>query len=87
MECCRGKDVRLSCLRRFLKIASLASKMQNNPSFHKELPDKLYFRIGEVSDISGVPAYVLRFWETEFKKDKAKANSSANAFIEKVMSS
>ncbi len=33
----------------------------------KELPDKLYFKIGEVSEIAGIPAYVLRFWETEFK--------------------
>jgi len=31
-----------------------------------EVPDKLYFRIGEVSRLVGVPAHVLRFWETEF---------------------
>jgi len=31
------------------------------------LPDKLYFRIGEVSRIVGVKPYVLRFWETEFQ--------------------
>lgn len=31
-----------------------------------EIPDKLYFRIGEVSRITGVKASVLRFWETEF---------------------
>lgn len=30
------------------------------------LPDKLYFRIGEVSRIVGVQPYVLRYWETEF---------------------
>ena len=30
------------------------------------IPDKLYFRIGEVSRICRLPAYVLRFWETEF---------------------
>ncbi|MEE9386523.1 MAG: MerR family transcriptional regulator [Nannocystaceae bacterium] len=29
--------------------------------------DKLYFKIGEVSDIVDVPAHVLRYWETEFK--------------------
>lgn len=33
-----------------------------------ELPDKLYFRVGEVSEIVGVPAYVLRFWETQFPR-------------------
>lgn len=31
-----------------------------------EIPDKLYFRIGEVSDLLGVKPYVLRFWEKEF---------------------
>ncbi len=31
-----------------------------------EIPDKLYFRIGEVSELLGVEAYVLRYWESEF---------------------
>jgi DNA-binding transcriptional MerR regulator len=31
-----------------------------------EIPDKLYFRIGEVSDLLGVETYVLRYWESEF---------------------
>jgi DNA-binding transcriptional MerR regulator len=30
------------------------------------VPDKLYFRIGEVSRLCHLEAYVLRFWETEF---------------------
>ncbi len=30
------------------------------------IPDKLFFRIGEVSDIVGVKPYVLRYWESEF---------------------
>lgn len=30
------------------------------------IPNKLYFRIGEVSEIVGVKPYVLRYWETEF---------------------
>jgi len=32
----------------------------------EEIPDKLYFRIGEVSRLAGIKPYVLRFWETEF---------------------
>jgi DNA-binding transcriptional MerR regulator len=32
----------------------------------QEIPDKLYFRIGEVSRLAGVKPYVLRYWETEF---------------------
>ena len=34
------------------------------------IPDKLYFRIGEVSRLCGLPSYVLRFWETEFPQLK-----------------
>lgn len=30
------------------------------------IPDKLYFRIGDVAKLCGVETYVLRFWETEF---------------------
>ena len=32
-----------------------------------KIPDKTYFRIGEVAKLVGVEPYVLRFWETEFK--------------------
>jgi DNA-binding transcriptional MerR regulator len=32
----------------------------------QEIPDKLYFRIGEVSRLAGIKPHVLRFWETEF---------------------
>lgn len=41
------------------------------------IPDKLAFKIGEVADIVGVKAYVLRYWETEFdvlKPKKSKHN-------------
>lgn len=31
-----------------------------------EIPDKLYFRIGEVASLLAVEPYVLRYWETEF---------------------
>jgi DNA-binding transcriptional MerR regulator len=31
-----------------------------------EIPDKLYFRIGEVGELLGVESHVLRYWESEF---------------------
>jgi len=31
-----------------------------------EIPDKLYFKIGEVSELLAVEPYVLRYWESEF---------------------
>lgn len=33
----------------------------------RQLPDKLFFRIGEVAEIVGVEPHVLRYWETEFR--------------------
>ena len=36
--------------------------------------EKLYYRIGEVESITGVPAYVLRYWESEFKLLRPKKN-------------
>ena len=36
------------------------------PSETPEIPDKLYFRIGEVAGLLAVEPYVLRYWETEF---------------------
>ncbi len=40
------------------------------------IPDKLYFRIGEVAELCGLPAYVLRFWETEFSQIKPVKGST-----------
>jgi DNA-binding transcriptional MerR regulator len=36
--------------------------------------EKLYYRIGEVEATTGVPAYVLRYWESEFKLLRPKKN-------------
>src|SRR3954449_13495014 len=36
------------------------------PADNSEIPDKLYFRIGEVAKLAGIKPYVLRFWESEF---------------------
>ncbi|MDZ7641389.1 MAG: MerR family transcriptional regulator [Desulfurivibrio sp.] len=33
----------------------------------RPIPDKLYFKIGEVCEITGIKQHVLRYWETEFK--------------------
>jgi len=40
------------------------------------IPDKLYFRIGEVAQLCRLPAYVLRFWETEFPQLKPVKGST-----------
>ena len=50
--------------------------MQNQKPYHIKIPDKLYFKIGEVSKISGLPSHVLRFWESEFNKIKPRRTAS-----------
>jgi len=40
------------------------------------IPNKLYFKIGEVSKITGVEPYVLRYWESEFKSIKPSRTQS-----------
>lgn len=45
-------------------------KRSGPPGPVREIPDKLYFRIGEVGKLCEVPAYVLRFWEGEFPQLK-----------------
>ncbi len=50
--------------------------MQNRTPFRRKIPDKLYFKIGEVSQISGLPSHVLRFWESEFNKIKPRRTAS-----------
>src|ERR1700734_2635843 len=43
-------------------MEELASK----PLLEPEIPNKLYFHIGEVAKLAGIKPYVLRFWESEF---------------------
>ena len=40
------------------------------------VPDKLFYKIGEVSRIVGIEPYVLRYWETEFSFLKPRKNKS-----------
>jgi DNA-binding transcriptional MerR regulator len=48
----------------------------NTPTQRTEIPDKLFFRIGEVSRIAGVPPSVLRFWEGEFARISPRRTDS-----------
>jgi DNA-binding transcriptional MerR regulator len=43
-----------------------------------QLPDKLFFKIGEVSDIVGVKPHALRYWETEFPALRPKTTRGAH---------
>jgi DNA-binding transcriptional MerR regulator len=54
------------------------------------IPDKLYFKIGEVSKLAHVETHVLRYWESEFKEIQPKrANSNQRLYrrvdVEKIL--
>src|SRR5919204_2821290 len=55
------------------KPASRNGRLDREPVV---IPDKLYFRIGEVSELCSLPASVLRFWETEFPQLKPTKSST-----------
>jgi DNA-binding transcriptional MerR regulator len=58
----------------------MSSKRKSNNKASRtgeiEIPEKLYFRIGEVARLCRLPAYVLRFWETEFPQLKPVKSST-----------
>lgn len=58
--------------------------MSDNLNPPVELPDKLYFKIGEVSRLADVPTYVLRFWESEFPKIKPKRTNAGQRLYRKA---
>lgn len=43
-----------------------------------QLPDKLFFKIGEVAEIVGVKPHALRYWETEFPALRPKKTRGAH---------
>jgi DNA-binding transcriptional MerR regulator len=47
---------------------------QPAPLTETEIPDKLFFKIGEVCDLVGVQAHVLRYWESEFPSFQPQKN-------------
>jgi DNA-binding transcriptional MerR regulator len=56
----------------------MAPGKKSRKAAHEEIfiPDKLYFRIGEVAKLCRLPAYVLRFWESEFPQLKPSKSST-----------
>jgi len=48
------------------------------------IPDKLYFKIGEVKKITGVEPHVLRYWESEFKVIRPQRASSKQRLYRRI---
>ena len=56
---------------------------RNSKSHEIVIPEKLYFRIGEVARLCRLPAYVLRFWETEFPQLRPVKSSTGQRMYRK----
>lgn len=54
------------------------SRQTERLPFKMPIPDKLYFRIGEVSELAETQPYVLRYWETEFPSLKPTKSPSGH---------
>ncbi|MBV8816875.1 MAG: MerR family transcriptional regulator, partial [Acidobacteriaceae bacterium] len=61
--------------------AAVPDPVANNHTL--EIPDKLYFRIGEVSRLAGIKPYVLRFWESEFPSLGPKKSGTGHRLYRK----
>jgi DNA-binding transcriptional MerR regulator len=67
----------------------MAARIKKNKSAGKHvadevlIPDKLYFRIGEVASLCRLPAYVLRFWESEFPQLRPVKSSTGQRMYRK----
>ncbi|MDP7057119.1 MAG: MerR family transcriptional regulator, partial [Nitrospinaceae bacterium] len=48
-----------------------------------KIPDKLFFKIGEVAELAGVEQHVLRYWEDEFDTLRPNKNRSGQRLYEK----
>ncbi|MCB9778494.1 MAG: MerR family transcriptional regulator [Alphaproteobacteria bacterium] len=51
-----------------------------------DVPDKLYFRIGEVAQLVGVDAHVLRYWESEFRMKPHRSSSGQRLYRKRDLS-
>ncbi len=70
-------------LRHTLKMAARKKNTAKHKADEILIPDKLYFRIGEVATLCQLPAYVLRFWESEFPQLKPVKSSTGQRMYRK----
>lgn len=48
-----------------------------------EIPDKLYFRIGEVAALTGIKPHVLRYWESEFRTFRPNKSTTSQRLYQR----
>ena len=68
---------------RTIAMAARRKSMGKQSADEILIPDKLYFRIGEVATLCQLPAYVLRFWESEFPQLRPVKSSTGQRMYRK----
>ena len=63
---------------------SVKEKVLSTPPGPESIPDKLYFKIGEVKKITGIEPHVLRYWESEFKIIRPQRASSKQRLYRRI---
>ena len=63
---------------------NVKEKARSGASCKENIPDKLYFKIGEVKKITGVEPHVLRYWESEFKIIRPQRATSKQRLYRRV---
>lgn len=63
-----------------------AEKVTSIEPANTDIPDKLYFRIGEVASLVGVDAHVLRYWESEFSLKPHRSSSGQRLYRKQDLS-
>lgn len=64
----------------------MSKKARRGPPKRLEVPDKLYFRIGEVAQLVDVDSHVLRYWEKEFKLKPHRSPSGQRLYQKQDLS-
>lgn len=67
-----------STSRREARRGTLRESLKREP-----IPDKLYFRIGEVARLTGIQPYILRYWESEFPLLQPKKSGTGQRLYRK----
>lgn len=63
--------------------AAVSKRGKSKAQHEVVIPDKLYFRIGDVAKLCGVETYVLRFWETEFPQMRPNKSGTGQRLYRK----
>ena len=65
---------------------AIAVEPQSSGGPSADVPDKLYFRIGEVAQLVAVDAHVLRYWESEFRMKPHRSPSGQRLYRKQDLS-